>query len=572
MGLGTFVLMLHSHLPYYRKAGMWPFGEENLYECMLETYIPLLNMLNELLDEGIKARITIGLTPILTEQLADEHLKQGFITYIETLIKASEKDLARFPDPKIENSEHLAYLAQFYQDHFKSTLKDFKEKYNQDLIAAFKTLQDQGAIEITTSSATHGFSPLLKNEASINAQFKAGVESYKRHFGREPRGYWLPECAYRPAPDVSPNNCSDSELPTDAYLYENGLEYFFTEYHAIEGSTPSDARRSQGVYGPLEYIPLSPRPVTGMTTFNAYTMRDFPVAVMGRNNRASFQVWSAAHGYPGDGLYREFHKKDTSSGLHYWRLTSKDTEIGDKMLYDPVKAFNQVNMQADHFADLCHDILKGHHDATGENGLLMVSFDTELYGHWWYEGVAWLKAMIKRLHAKDSIDIETASEYLVNTPPQQAIELPESTWGQGGHYWVWDNEHTEWMWPVIHQTEERFQECVQNFGSSPNDTQRRLLNQAFREMLLLQSSDWPFLVTTFQAKDYAVERFEEHVANFHRLCDMLKKDDVNMSELSKLEEKNNPFPNLDYQWYKKPAKALEIVQKSKEAAEALSSK
>ncbi len=570
MGLGTFVLMLHSHLPYYRKAGMWPFGEENLYECMLETYLPLLNMLNELVDEGIKPRITIGITPILAEQLADEEMKQGFISYVQRLAKVARDDQERFSNPKVEHGKHLAFLAQFYQNHFESTLHDFSQKYNRDLLSAFKALQDAGAIEITTSSATHGFSPLLKNEESINAQFKIGVESYKRHFGRKPRGYWLPECAYRPAPDVSPNPLSTSELSTDAYLFENGLDYFFTEYHAIEGSIPTEARRAQGIYNTVEYIPLSPRPVTGLTTFEAYTMRDFPVAVMGRSNRASFQVWSAAHGYPGDGLYREFHKKDEISGLHYWRLTSKETAIGDKTFYDPVQAFSHVESQAHHFADLCQEILKEQHKSTDRQGLLMVSFDTELYGHWWYEGVAWLKAVLKRLHAMDTIDVETASDYLVNHPPSQAIELPESTWGQGGHYWVWSNENTEWMWPIIHQTEDRFAQCVRDFGGTPNELQRRILNQAFREMLLLQSSDWPFLVTTFQAKEYAIERFEDHTSNFHRLCDMLKTGNTNVSQLSQLEMKNNPFPNLDYHWYTLPQKAHQAIEATKKEAETLS--
>src|SRR5215472_17344032 len=107
--LGSFVLMLHSHLPYYRKAGMWPFGEENLYDCMAETYLPLLNALNELKDEGVKAHITVGITPILAEQLADEHLQDGFIQFIQGRIAVIEKDPARYPDPEIPHSEHQAF-------------------------------------------------------------------------------------------------------------------------------------------------------------------------------------------------------------------------------------------------------------------------------------------------------------------------------------------------------------------------------------------------------------------------------------------------------------------------------
>ena len=82
MSVGSFVFMLHSHLPYYRKAGMWPFGEESVYECMLETYIPLLNSIGNLWDDGIAAKITLGITPVLAEQLSDEHFKLGFEKYL----------------------------------------------------------------------------------------------------------------------------------------------------------------------------------------------------------------------------------------------------------------------------------------------------------------------------------------------------------------------------------------------------------------------------------------------------------------------------------------------------------
>ncbi|MBZ0295789.1 MAG: 1,4-alpha-glucan branching protein, partial [Anaerolineae bacterium] len=94
--MGSFVLMLHSHLPWYRKSGMWPFGEENLYECIAETYIPLLNVIADLYEEGVLAKLTIGFTPILQEQLADEYLKLGFERYIDSRIEAAMSDSARF--------------------------------------------------------------------------------------------------------------------------------------------------------------------------------------------------------------------------------------------------------------------------------------------------------------------------------------------------------------------------------------------------------------------------------------------------------------------------------------------
>ena len=159
MSVGQFVFMLHSHLPYYRKAGMWPFGEENLYECMAETYVPLLNAISELYDEGIKAKLTVGITPILAEQLNDEHLQNGFVKYIDAQITAVSKDLERYPDPKVAHSQHLKYLAKYYFDLWNKLRDDFVNKYEKNLIKYFKKYQDLGCIEITTSGATHGFSP-----------------------------------------------------------------------------------------------------------------------------------------------------------------------------------------------------------------------------------------------------------------------------------------------------------------------------------------------------------------------------------------------------------------------------
>jgi len=549
---GSFVLMLHSHLPYYRKAGMWPFGEENLYDCMAETYLPLLNALNELKEEGVKAHVTVGITPILAEQLADEHLQNGFIKFIKGRIQAVAEDLERYPDPEIPHSEHKAFLADYYHQWYTKTLNDFTQKYNNNLVQAFKELQDAGCVEITTSGATHGFLPLLGTDESIQAQIRTGIESYKAHFGRAPKGIWLPECAYRPAESQQDPETGERKLRPgiEAFLFENEIKYFFTEYHAIEGSASSDIRRDFGVYRDIQYIPLPSRANTGLTTNEAYWLKDYPVAVMGRNNRASFQVWSAAHGYPGDGLYREFHRKDMNSGMKYWRLTSKDADLGEKMLYDPLLAHNQTKMQADHFVSLVYDLLRENYQKSQQtNNLIMVSFDTELYGHWWFEGVTWLKHVIRAMHKCEGIDVESAGEYLEKHPPQQAIELPESTWGQGGHYWVWHNQHTNWMWPIIHKAEVRMRQLCRAFASETEPLKVRALNQTLRELLLLQSSDWPFLVTTFQAKDYAVERFELHVANFNQLADMLEGGTLQEAPLLALEEVDNAFPNIDYHWF-----------------------
>lgn len=554
MTVGSFVFMLHSHLPYYRMAGMWPFGEENLYECMAETYVPLLNAISELYEEeGIKAKLTVGITPILAEQLNDEHLQNGFVEYLNSRITSVAKDLERYPDPKVEHSQHLKYLAKYYFDWFNHIKDSFVNKYNKDLVGAFKKYQDLGCIEITTSGATHGFSPLLATDSNLNAQFKVGSDTTKRLFGKKAKGCWLPECAYRQGYEYIGKDGQKKWRPAiEVTLQNNDIEYFFTESHVIEGGNSVGERRVVGIYGNIEYIPLPKREATGYDTYSAYWLPDAQVAVMGRNDRAGFQVWSAADGYPGDGVYREFHKKDDKSGMNYWRITSPKTDLGDKMLYDPVLAMNQVNSNSDHYTTLLYHLLNDYKKShNGKEGLIMVSFDTELYGHWWFEGVEFIKQVIRKLNNfVPEIERCTAGEYLEKHPPVDTIQIPESSWGQGGHFYVWMNHLTEWMWPIINGCEKRIIDIVSKYEKIPeNKLLHRALNQLARENLLLQSSDWPFLITTWQAKDYATDRFMEHVERFEKIAEMIENDTINDEELKKIESIDNCFSTIDYRVY-----------------------
>ncbi len=570
MATGQFVFMLHSHLPFYRKAGMWPFGEENLYECMAETYVPLVNAISELYyDEGIKAKLTVGITPILAEQLNDEHLKNGFVEYLDEKIKSVSKDLERYPDEKVPYSQHLKYLAKYYFDWYSNIKTSFVDKYNKDLIAQFKKLQELGCIEITTSGATHGFSPLLATDNNLNAQFKVGSDTTKRLFGKKAQGAWLPECAYRQGYEYTGKDGQKHWRPAiEVTLQNNDIEYFFTESHVIEGGNSIGCRRVVGIYGNIEYIPLPEREPTGYDTYSAYWLPDAQVAVMGRNDRAGYQVWSAADGYPGDGCYREFHKKDDKSGMNYWRITSPTTDLGDKMLYDPVLALNQVNSNSDHYTTMLYHLLNDYKQSHGgKEGLVMVSFDTELYGHWWFEGIEFIKQVIRKLNNfLPQIERMTAGEYLKAHPPTEAIQIPESSWGQGGHFYVWNNHLTEWMWPIIHSCEKRITAIADKYHTIPEDKLlHRALNQLARENLLLQSSDWPFLITTWQAKDYATDRFREHVDRFEFIADMIESGSIDDGKLKEIESIDNCFSDIDYRVYL-PIEEGVIPQQSKNLA------
>jgi Uncharacterized conserved protein len=158
---------------------MWPFGEESVYECMLETYIPLLNAIGNLWDDGIPAKITLGITPILAEQLSDEHFKKGFEKYLDGRITAAKEDEARFTQRGETPDPVRLRLARFYLDWFTKVNDSWLNRWNRDIIGNLKKFQDLGAIELTTSAATHCFSPLVGEDSSLQAQFKSGVDNYK---------------------------------------------------------------------------------------------------------------------------------------------------------------------------------------------------------------------------------------------------------------------------------------------------------------------------------------------------------------------------------------------------------
>ncbi|HID64208.1 MAG TPA: DUF1957 domain-containing protein [Anaerolineae bacterium] len=553
---GAFTFVLHSHLPYVRKAGRWPHGEEMVHEAVAETYIPLLNALYELKNEGYEPRLTIGLTPILLEQLADGDVLAHFELYLQEKLTLIEADIERHEEA---SHDHLLYLARFYHDWYRGILQAFQERFSRDLVSAFGHLQDEGNLDIVTSAATHGYLPLMERDSTVHGQLAVGVGTYRRHFGRAPRGIWLPECGYRPA------YWHDGRYKPglEEFLAQWELDYFFTDTHVIEGGRMV-GKVAGDVVGPYGGLPkrklvvrTDERPEAEKgTTFRPYYVRAAEVAVYGRDEATGLQVWSAAHGYPGDFLYREFHRKDDQSGLQYWRITGADVDLGSKEFYDPHHAFNKVQEHADHFVHLVVERLLGYHAESGQTGIILSAYDTELFGHWWFEGVAWLKEVLRQLSINPDVELTTAGDYLETYPPHEVISLPESSWGAGGGHWTWLNPQTEWMWPLIHHAERRMEQLVERYPQAEGEM-LGVLNQAARELLLLEASDWPFLVSTGQAREYASSRFQQHLARFNHLAAIADAGVVSEEDrrfLSTIAELDNPFPEIDYRVFKEREK------------------
>jgi 1,4-alpha-glucan branching enzyme len=551
MKVGAFTFVLHSHLPYCRNAGRWPHGEEWLHEAASETYIPLLNALYDLKQEGCAFKLTLGITPVLVEQLADQLVIAHLAEFIRDKIRRAEEDVNRFDKA---GEGHLLYLAKFYLDHYQHILTSFSERFWQNIVAAFKQLQDEGYIEITASAATHAYLPLLERDSSIYGQLQVGKQSYQRHFGTNPSSVWLPECGYRPAYYAGAKGKSYVKPGLESFLGRLGISCFFAETHTVEGGEPVGKAREE-VIGPYAEIPrryvvplTQYSELTHRTTYLPYWVQTPEVAVIGRNNPTSMQVWSGDWGYPGDFNYREFHKKDGISGLQYWKVTGAKVDLAYKECYDPHWAAQRVAEHSSHYAHLVEELITSFYQETGKFGIISAAYDTELFGHWWFEGVDWIKEVLRQVSRSELVELTTASEFVKNHPPEDVLALPESSWGLGGGHFTWQNADTDWVWPIVHEAELRMEKLVARYPKADR-AMKDILNQAARELMLLQSSDWSFLITTGQASVYAENRFLDHVNRFQQLADIAdsgKADKAALALCHQLWELDKIFPDVDY--------------------------
>lgn len=509
-----FSLVLHSHIPYVLDHGSWPHGMDWLYEAAAESYLPLLDVFERLAAEGIPPRVNISFTPVLMAQLKDPGFVRGFNQYLRMKADIADKDGASFR----KTGNPLSLLSAYWGDWYRKLLHEFTEKFQGDIVGGFRSLQDRDQLEVLTSAATHGYFPLLKNDASIRHQTLQGRHVYRRYFGRDPRGFWIPECAYRPGYAWKPPLGDDKPYPrlgVDEILSREGFLYFFVDSHLLKGG------EAKGVYLDRfpslkllwekfrrEYRPSGTLPRDAYAGYLAYPS-NLPFFV--RDEISGSQVWSRQMGYPGDGRYLEFHKKHFPGGMRYWRITSGDADLAGKEVYDPARAGERLEDHASHFVSVVEESLKGR-----DSGVVAALYDTELFGHWWFEGPEWLYRTIKKLAGSSVLPL-TASECLEKLPPLDIISLPEGSWGQGGFHWIWLNEETSWIWKNIYRIEEAEEEIRARAAA----LDRRILKQFYREKFLLESSDWPFLISTWTARDYAENRAAEHFSRALELAGWL---------------------------------------------------
>lgn len=537
-----FVLALHSHLPYVLNHGRWPHGSDWICEAAIDTYLPLLGLLERLEHERVAAPLTIGITPILANQLASpvyrDEQEAYFAQRMTTCAEAAES-LAGTGDA------HLLPLARFWEQHLLELQRQFR-RYQGNLAEAFRRHEEAGRIELISCAATHGFLPLLSRDESIRLQLRLGRTEHRRIFGRDPAGLWLPECAYRPRgvwqPMPGAPRIAD-RAGIEEFVAAAGYKFFFVDSHLAA------AGHAFRLYG-AEGGPTASGEVVN-SPYRAYRVAGSrgptPVNAFVRDPVSSRQVWSRQEGYPGDEWYLEFHKIRWPGGLKYWRVSAPGSDLGAKQPYEPVRAFERASEHARHFVSLLERIAKGVPDAAAPaSRVIAVPFDTELFGHWWHEGVDFLGQVYRELGRQHTVRPVTGSEHLGEAPADRAVRLTTGSWGANGDFSMWLNPGTEWTWPRLWAIEATFWDVARNALATP--AHHLILAQAAREMLLAMSSDWQFIISTGAVTDYAVKRFTEHCADAEFLISALQPDATHQAaahtRAAELWERDHVFPDV----------------------------
>lgn len=528
MPQGFLSIVLHSHLPFVRHPEHERSMEEKwFYEAMLECYLPLLNIMEKMKNDGINYRLTISLSPTLMFMMEDYLLSERFSAYMENLQK-----LARREEERTAGDPAFHPLACMYRKYFDEISTYYHENCGRRPVQVYRNLQEEGKLEVITTSATHGFLPLLDvHRESVYAQVACAVDYYHELFGEPPRGMWLPECAY--------------DHGIEEILEEMGVQYFITDTHGVLYASP---RPKYGIYSPI--------------------ITENGVAVFGRDAESSKQVWSSREGYPGDYNYREFYRDigydldfnyinehlhppgfRSDTGVKYYRITGESLDY--KEPYRPEVAANKAAEHAGNFMFNREKQVEFLSGLMGRPPVIVAPYDSELLGHWWFEGPLWLDYLCRKMDCdQDTIKLITPGEYLDLGYPLQVATPNPSSWGDKGYYEVWLNGKNDWTYRHLHKAAKDMIDIATKYPDA-HGLMERAITQAARELLLAQSSDWPFIMTVGTMVEYARERINKHLLRFRNLTEQIRGGNINEEQLSMLESIDNVFSRLDYHNFQK---------------------
>ena len=525
---GEVALVLHTHLPWLANHGVWPVGEEWLFQAWGHSWLPVTRVLRRLADEGHADVLTLGVTPMVAAQVGDARLARDLGTWLGgQMWRAEEQRWHWWLDEAVRD------LAHHHWRHHQDLLA-FHEQVQAEggLLAVWADLADRGVIELLGGPATHPYLPLLDDPALLDAQLATGLTAHDAWAGARPTGLWPPELGYRPAGPVadplgrpwSVDRWGGPTLPRPGPALP-GLEDAYAR-HGIDHvlvDAPTLIRAAGGRDRDWTVRPALPDVADESpdeVLRDGVLIGESDVVAYARDLAVAYRVWAPSEGYPGDAWYRDFHTQGTFGTHRSHRVTGQDVPWQEKAPYDPDRARART---ADHAADLL-DLL---HEALDlrPGGLVVAAYDTELFGHWWYEGPLWLERVLRGVAEDPRLRTTTLASRRERRPPTRRLDLPESSWGYGKGHASWAAPSTRPMWEQITRAEDRAREALATSDRPDDDP---VLEQLARELAQARCSDWPFMTTRGKSPDYAHDRVRRHTDAATRLCRMLERDDVDL--------------------------------------------
>jgi 1,4-alpha-glucan branching enzyme len=499
--VGTFCLVLHTHLPWVAHHGAWPVGEEWLHQAWSSSYLPVLEVLDRLAAEGRRDLLTLGVTPVVHAQLDDAYCRDEFHTWLG-FWQARAEGLASHREPHLRDLGSREFVAS------QRALAAVEGAWSGGLSPVLRPLLDAGAVELLGGPATHPFQPLM-DDAWVRFALTTGLDDAVLRVGQRPQGIWAPECGYRPG--------------IEEQYAALGVRRFLVDGPTLQGA--------------------------GGSTAEAVTVGRSDVVAFARDLEVTYRVWSPRKGYPGGRWYRDFHTFDHASGFRPVRVTSTTTPSHEKAPYDPERAALAVQADAADFVEVVRRRLLDHAAARdGRPGLVVAAYDTELFGHWWHEGPQWLEAVL-RLLPEAGVRVSTLAGAVEAGHVGGALELGAGSWGSGKDWRVWDGEAVADLVDDNAALRLRVSKVLDEVGTADRRGSARDLvrDQLARTALLALASDWAFMVTKDSAAGYARDRHARHHAEAHRLADLIERDDRAGAQAfaAALRTVDGPFRHLD---------------------------
>lgn len=516
MAEGYLALVLHTHLPFVRHPEHErPLEERWLHEALSECYLPLLDVFARLERDSVPFALTMSLTPPLVAMLRDDLLRRRFDEHLARLERLAAREQTRLADDAL-----FGPIARFYVKRFAEVRARW-EAIGGDVVGALLAHRAKGQLDLITCSATHAYLPgLMPHPRSLRAQLRLGVAAFEQMVGERPLGMWLPECAYHPS--------------FDADVGEAGVRYTVLDAHGLLHATP---RPAFDVFHPI----VSP----GGTAFFA------------RDDGSARQVWSREVGYPGNAYYRDFYRdigfdepeehllgelgpfgSRVMTGLKYYRITGQTEH---KLPYMPGVAEERAHEDARDFVGHRLGHIKHLRATMPVPPVIVAPYDAELFGHWWFEGPLFLEWIFRHaapaFEANGLLEPITLRRYLERHPQALSATPAASSWGAGGHGEVWVGPAAAPYWRHVHHGCRTVEQLL--------DRHRRIdgvrgeaLDLAIRELLLLQTSDWPFILRTGSMVEYAESRLRAHGSRLARLARLVEAERMQDEDVRWMRELN----------------------------------